>query len=246
MISSWKKNDSAQLLSTDVLWERKWATRLTFGPDLERPTQREHCICSNCFHIFRKTLSTFVWQFPHLFKRLRVWLCCRCKGVKFRPNSMQAKTLESGWPLIWPMGSQASCWQHGSKWTAFDEEMTDHLCHWCQAFNCQAFSGAHPKSQHWCQACLPDFDCFCSKLKKDLNAPVCFDIPSCSKNRRREAADQDQDVLMHSTYVVPAADMDADADATLWTHADDPQPPPARPPPPTPATCHHALLLWLW
>ena len=43
---------------------------------------------------------------------------------------------------------------------------------------------------------IQSLDCFWSKLKRDLKASVCFDIPGGNKNRRREAVDLDPDAPM--------------------------------------------------
>ena len=104
----------------------KWATRLTFEPDLEWPTQRECCICSydmlTLFPHFFERISTFVWQFSHLFERrqsgsaanVMVWIWTKFNASK---NSwVRACVSLSGWLIIRPMGS---FWQHGSKLTAF-------------------------------------------------------------------------------------------------------------------------------
>ena len=52
-----------------------------------------------------------------------------------------------------------------------------------------------------------------AKLKMEPNASVCFDIPGCCKNRRREAADLDLHAPMLCSDAAPAgAGADADAD----------------------------------
>ena len=64
---------------------------------------------------------------------------------------------------------------------------------------------------------------------------VCFDIPGCHKDRRREAADLGPDAPMLCSNAAPA-DKDADSDAvadTADSYGDDPLPPPVRPQPPT-------------
>ena len=91
-----KKINLAQLLSTDVLWEKKMSNKTDLGPDLEWPTQTEHCICSHCFHIFLKdtlhicsAVFTFVWKTP-------VWLCCQSNGVNLDQIQCKQKLLSQG------------------------------------------------------------------------------------------------------------------------------------------------------
>ena len=79
---------------------------LTLGAALELLTQDARWSRSNCFHIFvRKTLSTFVWQFPHLFERRPDWLVVMwsASNVMVLPKAGQANTFKSGWRTIRPV-----------------------------------------------------------------------------------------------------------------------------------------------
>ena len=217
--------------------------RLTFGgADLERPAKHARCLRSNCLHICSKgalhicsEVSTFVRKTSRLARRGVVGRQCNCP-TKFHAGKSSLVRLASN--------------------TINNCEVADNMAPSSQLFDGKGKMADvelfYPKSQRWSpnsanwpnhgaeidhasmQFKIRSLDHFWSKLNKDPNASVCFDIPGGRKNRRREAADLDPEAPMRRSDAAPA-DRDADADADIADScADDPPSQPARPPPKTP------------
>ena len=156
--------------------------------------------------ICSKTLSAFVWQFPHLFERCSGWLVVMwsAANVMVRPNSIQAKlpkTLKSGLRTIRPIivKLQTAC-LHVDSLLMEKEEMMDvellveHIRKQPAVVARIWPTGPITAQKSIVPACsmrlkIRSLDSFWAKLKKDPNSSVCFDIPGSRKNRRREAAE---------------------------------------------------------
>ena len=192
----------------------KWATRLTFEPDLEWPTQRERCICSHCFHIFLKdfhiclAVFTFVWKTP-------VWLCCQCNGVKLDQIQCKQKLLSQGLCVTVRLANNKTNGKFLTAWLQVDSFL---MKKWQIIFVTDVKLLVEHIQKASTDVKLVSLILIASiqSWERTRTRLLFFDIPGCSKNRRREAADLDQDVLMHSTNVAPAEDMDAYAHLEGW------------------------------